>query len=137
MESVSVPDGQLIHPANLRAVWPDVKRGLESMPDDDWIPEDVYHAVSAGGAALYVFNEGESFAGFVVLRRLVAEFSGEVQCHIWLAYSESDRDAYSAAESFIKDSAKHMGASRITFSSPRKGWAKRYPLLSATYEIPL
>lgn len=132
-----MPDGQLIHPANLRSVWQDVKRGLDTMPADDWIAEDVYHAVASGNSALYVFNEGDTFAGFVVLRKLVAEFSGEVQCHIWLAYSESDRDAYSAAESFIKDSAKHMGASRITFSSPRKGWAKRYPLLSATYEIPL
>lgn len=130
-------DGQLIAPAQLRSVWLDVKRGLESMPAEDWIAEDVYHAIASGDAALYVFRESGTFAGFVVLRRLTAEFSGEIHCHIWLAYSESTRDAYSAAESFIKESAKHMGASRITFSSPRTGWAKRYPLLSATYEIPL
>lgn len=130
-------DGQLIPPAALRSVWDDVKRGLASMPPDDWIAEDVYHAIRSGESALYVFTEAGQFAGFVVLRRLVAEFSGEVSCHVWLAYSESDRDAYQAAEGFIKSSAKHMGAARITFSSPRKGWAKRYPLSSATYEIPL
>lgn len=107
------------------------------MPADDWIAEDVYHAIASGDSALYVFTQAGQFAGFVVLRRLTTEFSGEVSCHIWLAYSASDADAYQAAESFIKDAAKHMGASRITFSSPRKGWAKRYPLVSCTYEIPL
>lgn len=130
-----MPDGQLIHPAQLRSVWDAVKRGLESMPADDWIAEDVYHAIKSGAATLYVFTEAGAFAGFVVLRRLTAEFSGEVICHIWLAYSASNADAYQAAESFIKGAAKHMGAARITFSSPRKGWAKRYPLASCTYEI--
>lgn len=129
--------GELITPANLRSVWPQVKAGLDTMPAEDWIAEDVYHAIASGNSALYVFHESGQFAGFVVLRRLTTEFSGEVQCHIWLAYSASDADAYLAAESFIKEAAKHMGASRITFSSPRKGWAKRYPLLSCTYEIPL
>lgn len=130
-------DGQLIHPTQLRGVWPKIRAGLEAMPPDDWIAEDVYHAIKSGESALHVFTEAGQFAGFLVLRRLVAEFSGEVSCHIWLAYSVSHADAYLAAESFIKESAKRMGASRITFSSPRKGWAKRYPLASCTYEIPL
>lgn len=130
-------DWQLIPPAALRAVWPEVKQGLATMPPDDWIAEDVYHAIRSGESALYVFTEAGEFSGFVVLRRLVAEFSGQVSCHVWLAYSKSDRDAYLAAEGVIKATAKQMGASRITFSSPRTGWAKRYPLLSATYEIPL
>jgi hypothetical protein len=130
-------DWQLIHPAQLRAVWGRVKAGLEAMPPEDWIAEDVYHAIKSGQSALYLFQEAGQFAGFIVLRRQIAEFSGEVSCHIWLAYSVSHADAYLAAESFIKDAAKHMGASRITFSSPRKGWAKRYPLVSSTYEISL
>jgi hypothetical protein len=105
------------------------------MPPDDWIPEDVYHSIKLGDASLYVFQEAGQFAGFVVLRRLVREFSGHVDCHIWLAYSESGRDAYQAAEAFIKGAAKHMGAQRITFSSPRTGWAKRHPLITATYAL--
>lgn len=107
------------------------------MPPADWIAEDVYHAIRSGESALYVFTQAGQFAGFVVLRRLVAEFSGTVSCHVWLAYSTSNADAYLAAESFIKESAKRMGASRITFSSPRAGWAKRYPLIEATYQIPM
>lgn len=131
-----MPDGQLIHPNDLRRVWGEVRKGLDTMPDADWIAEDVYHAIKSGDSALYVFTQAGQFAGFVVLRRQVAEFSGEVACHIWLAYSASDADAYQAAEGFIKSSAKHMGASRITFCSPRKGWAKRYPLKTSHYEIP-
>lgn len=130
-------DGQLIHPAQLRTVWAQVKAGLATMPPADWIAEDVYHAIKSGESALYCFTQDGAFAGFVVLRRIVAEFSGDVACHVWLAYSASDADAYTAAESFIKESAKRMGASRITFSSPRFGWAKRYPFVEATYQIPL
>ena len=65
----------LIRPADLRRVWAGVRAGLDAMPPEDWIAEDVYHAIKSGESALYVARGG---GGFVVFRRLVAEFSGTV-----------------------------------------------------------
>src|SRR5690606_25759718 len=127
-----MPDWQLIHPANLRRVWPQVRAGLDTMPSDDWIAEDVYHAIKTGDAALYVAD-----GAFFVLRRIVAEFSGNVSCHVWLAYNASGADTYDAATDLVRVVAKQMGATRITFGSPRPGWAKRFPLVEATYQIPM
>lgn len=107
------------------------------MPTEDWIPEDVYHAIRSGQSALYVFAEAGQFAGFVVLRRLVSEFSGNVDCHVWLAYNASGQETYDAAIALYRAVAKQMGASRITFGSPRPGWAKRFRAVTTTYEIPL
>jgi hypothetical protein len=38
----------LIHPDNLRAFWPDIRSGLDEMPAEDWIAEDVYHEIRSG-----------------------------------------------------------------------------------------
>lgn len=38
----------LIHPDNLRSCWDDVRKGLEAMPAEDWIAEDVYHHIKSG-----------------------------------------------------------------------------------------
>lgn len=58
----------LIAPDNLRAVWPEIRKGLDAMPPDDWIAEDVYHAIKASEAALYVGVDDSGIAGFMVLQ---------------------------------------------------------------------
>lgn len=127
----------LIQPDNLRSVWPQVREGLDKLPPEDWIAEDVYHLVKAGQAALYIAVTDEGIAGFFVLRRLVAEFSKEPQLHVWIGYNAGDADVFTAAEGFIRHLAQQSGAKRITFASPRKGWMRRYPLIEATYEVPM
>lgn len=104
------------------------------MPPEDWIAEDVYHAIKSGESALYVARGG---VGFVVLRRLVAEFSGTISCHVWLAYNAGSVAEYDAALRLYQQVARQMGASRITFESPRPGWAKRFPVVTTTYSIPV
>ena len=129
---------ELIRPGDLRAVWADVRAGLDAMPAEDWIAEDVFHAIRSGESALYVGRgEAGEFVGFVVLRRLVAEFSGTVSCHVWLAFNAGGVGEYDAALQLYQQTARQMGATRITFASPRPGWAKRYRPVSTTYEIPL
>lgn len=127
----------LIPPADLRRVWPKVREGLDLMPAEDWIPEDVFHLIKSGDSALYVGHNESGYAGFFVLRRLVGEFDGSVALHCWLAHNVGDADVFAAAESYIRDVARNMGAVRITFGSPRKGWGKRYPLVTATYSVPM
>lgn len=127
----------LIPPADLRRVWPTVREGLALMPAEDWIPEDVYHLIKTGDSALYMGHGDAGYLGFFVLRRLVGEFDGSVSLHCWLAYNAGDADVFMAAESMVRQIAQQAGASRITFGSPRKGWGKRYPLVTATYSVPL
>ena len=129
-------DFTLIAPAGLRDIWPRIREGLDLMPPEDWIPEDVYHLVKSGDSALYIGTNEHGYAGFIVLRMLRAEFSGEPRLHCWLAHNVGDADVFAEAENFVKQTAANAGAKRITFGSPRKGWAKRYPLITATYEVP-
>lgn len=123
--------GQLIPPARLRDVWDKVKAGLAIMPADDWIAEDVYHEVRSGKAALYMFGDG-----FLVLQKSETQYSNLPVLHVWLAYNAEGQDVYADGMGLIQHLAAQMGAHKITFGSPRKGWAKRFPLITATYEIP-
>lgn len=131
VERMSVPHGRLIHPDRLRDVWPKVRAGLDTMRADDWIAEDVYHEIRSGRAALHMYGDG-----FIVLQQNLTEFTRLPELHVWLAYNADGQDVYDEAIGLIRATAERMKAHRITFGSPRKGWAKRYPLVSATYEIP-
>ena len=130
-------DIYLIQPKDLRHVWDDVKAGLAEMPESDWIPEDVYHAIKSGQVALHIGVTPEGFAGFMVLKPSQTEFSGKPTLHVWLVYNTAGADMMAAGEQLIRETARKMGAQKITFGSPRKGWAKRYNLVEATYEMPL
>lgn len=127
----------LVPPDNLRSVWAKIRDGLDAMPAEDWIPEDVYHSVKSGDSALYMGVDDDGYAGFMVLRKMVAEFSRQPYMHVWLAYSVGGKDIYTAAEGLIREVAKKAGATKITFGSPRLGWSKRYKVQSVNYAIPL
>lgn len=128
----------LVTPKQLRAWWPNVRASLDAVlakAPEDWIAEDVYHAVKAGSAALYVGVGDAGYLGCLVLTEREAEFSGEKSCHVWITHSMGDADVFTAGLGLVRAAAKQMGAARITFGSPRLGWAKRFPLVSATYQI--
>ena len=125
----------LVHPADLRKHWPRILGSLcvvRAKAKTDWIPEDVYHALKSGAAACHV---GE--AGILITTLTRAEFSGEPALHVWIAHSTQDADVLEAGIPMLREMAKAAGVQRITFGSPRPGWAKRFPLISATYEVPL
>lgn len=49
----------------------------------------------------------------------------------------ADQDAFTEGLDLIRQMARKAGATRITFGSPRMGWAKKFKLVSATYEVSL
>lgn len=126
-----------VHPDNLRGIWPQIKAGLDAMPPSDWIAEDVYHAIKSRDSALCAAYGDSGFLGFMVLRQMRQEFSCEPYLHIWLVYNVGGADVMAAGQEILRQTAAKMGAKKITFGSPRKGWSKRYPLTEARYEIPL
>lgn len=132
----------LVQSAELRAHWPMISRALDSVIDStspDWIKEDVYHQLKTNGAVAHLVYERGEYRSLFILTQPSEEFSGSRCLHIWIA----ENDISGTPESFefglsqIKAIAQRLGAPKLTLESPRKGWAKRFALVSATYEVPL
>lgn len=116
---------------DIRGEWPRIRQSLEAVQakaPEDWIAEDVYHALQSQQAFAYLSNDG-----LLIVQRLLTEFTRQPYLHVWIAHG----DMTDAALDFLRQQAKHAGCTRITFQSPRLGWTKRFPLVSATFEVPL
>lgn len=130
-------DFVLVTPDTLRASWQTIRAALDAVQakaPEDWIAEDVYHAIRSGQVACHLFYQAGQYAGLLIVRPERAEFSGAPALHVWIAHSTGD-DVFEAGEGLLKETARRMGAISITFGSPRPGWARRYRLVSATYAI--
>jgi hypothetical protein len=130
----------LVPPAGVRQAWPLILPSLQAVlakTHDDWIPEDVYHALKSGEAACHLATDHSGFCGVLITTRTTAEFSGETALHVWIAHNTGNADVFAAGLPMLREMARKGGFTRITFGSPRPGWAKRFPLVSATYAIPM
>lgn len=130
----------LIQPDALRTHWPLIRNSLDAVQakaPEDWIAEDVYHAIKSGSAACHLAIGDKGYAGLLITTLTQTEFSREPVFHIWITHNVSDADTFEAGMGLIRDMARKSGATKITFGSPRMGWAKRFKLVSATYEVPL
>lgn len=116
---------------DIRNEWPRIRASLEvvqAKSPEDWIPEDVYHALQSQQAAAYLSDDG-----LLIVQRLMTEFTRQPYMHVWIAHG----DMTDTALDFLRQQAKHVGCTRITFGSTRLGWSKRFPLVSATFEVPV
>lgn len=130
----------LITPDKLRQAWPTVRASLDevqSKSPEDWIAEDVYHAVKSGAAALHLAMEGGELAGVLITTVTLAEFSGRRFLHVWVAHNLGDSDVIDAGLDMLRQMAKASGAEMITFGSKRPGWKSRHKLVNAIYGIDL
>lgn len=133
-------DFVMITPDTLRQHWPRVSESLDAVlakAPEDWIKEDVYHALKSGAAACHFAVDETGYAGLLITTRRIAEFSGEPSLHVWIAHNTGDSDVIEAGLDLLRKVASAAGFKRITFGSPRLGWSKRFPLVSATYEVSL
>ena len=112
-----------IAPQELRQWWSSVKPGLEKIKrrsPENWIIEDVYTDCFNKQSLLFVAIENNHFKGFFILQP-----QGETM-HLWAAYSlENSYDVVENALKYIKGMAAEAKVKYITFSSHRRGWAKR------------
>lgn len=129
-----------INPNELRAHWPTVSKALDSVIEStypDWIKEDVFFRLKTQGAYGYLIYEKGQYQSLFVISPDREEFSGLQSLHIWIAHNVGGDASYDFGLEQIKQIARNGGASRLTLESPRKGWGKRFKLVSATYEVPL
>lgn len=129
----------LVAPSDLRRHWPRILGSLcavRTKAPCDWIAEDVYHAIKSGAAACHV-GEDNGYAGVLITTLTHAEFSGERALHVWIVHNAGEADALEAGLPLLRQMAQAAGAKRITFGSPRPGWAKRFAMTEATYTIPM
>lgn len=127
----------IIQPAELRDVWPSIRRELDQIPlPDGAIPEEVFFACANGGAVLCLLFVDGSRVGWMILRHLVRDF------HIWLLYGINGYDVMSVFRDDLMRMARVAGATMLTFGSARRGWEKvaerhGFKIRCVTYECPL
>lgn len=125
-----------IPPIHLHNYWDFIKNGLcdlKSQFDLDWIPEDIYAALKAQGADLFLIKNRDRQLGFFVAYPIIAQFSGTKLYFIWVFWTieaKTRRIGEYAVENrsrvldLLKKRAKDLGCAEIRFASPRRGFEK-------------
>lgn len=129
---------EYINPAVIHSVWGKVRHGIQTVQQrtaETYLPEDVYHAIKSGAATLHIGYLDNEYAGFVVLMPYRDQYTNDMVMHCWIAYS-TGADVFDLALAEIQQMAKNINA-KITFTSPRKAWEKRFKPLYTVYEVPL
>lgn len=110
-------------PAQIRSEWDRVRPQLEGLAKgQDWRPEDVYAECLYGRAVLYTCPEG-----FVVLKELVNQYSGEKYLFIWVACGSGSVEGHTLINWYwpqISVIAQSVGANRVSFESRRNGYER-------------
>lgn len=123
-----------IHPDRIRDVWPDIRGAVQSVIEktgEPWLPEDVYGAIVRWEAALHVGYEADEPRFVFVL--VPSQEYGQKVLRIWLAASLGGR--LQDATAWVRAHAHETGHTKITFASPRKGWAKYFKPAQVIYEV--
>jgi hypothetical protein len=133
-----------IPPELLDAAWPIILPGLAKVTDHSFdldLADQIKAAIGQGAAHLFIAfadkltqNDAcvKQYAGFVVIRPEVG-FTGNKSLHLWAAYSENSGLDERLAE--VEQMAREQGFNQVTFSSPRKGWARRMKSFQPTYQV--
>jgi hypothetical protein len=120
----------------LASAWGRVREPLARLArkaaTDGWIPEDVYTLCACNQATLYV-NDGP-WCGFAVLQ-LLPRYT-QKRLHVWILHCEQKPEPFMQD---LRELARSLGASVITFQSPRRGWNRRaealgFKAVSTNYE---
>jgi hypothetical protein len=118
---------EIVPPEHLRDVWELVRPGLlraSAHAKILWIPEEVFAACLTKQMFMYVwFVDGQYAAVAVLQKRMVL---GRQTLQVFAGYAEPAY--YSEVPTMnqqVDELARGIGASKITFQSPRKGWGRR------------
>lgn len=111
----------------LNSVWPAVRNGLEAIlrkSQDDWTPEDVYHALRCGAMQLVVGLDAAGAVYGFFITQLNTDLHGAKSLHIFAAYNTGGHAVIGDMWPHIHAYANAAGCAKITALSSRKGFAR-------------
>ena len=114
-----------VSPADLVSVWPTIKPGLETTAQKapgGWIPEDVYMEIKSGAAVLHTVIVESYYRGFIVSKS-IDTFEGR-KLLLWICHGDASGDVLNDNLDQLQEWAKNIGAVKLQFQSPRKGWER-------------
>lgn len=118
-------DFRWIPPAEIGDYWQTIKPGLidtaEKAPGG-WGPSDVFLQLANGQATLHLVIVEQHYRGFIVSKIVNAHEGNKLL--IWLAHGDGSDDLMLDNVQQLKDWAKNIGAVKLQFQSPRKGWER-------------
>lgn len=121
----------LVTPEGLPSVWPFVVRALDVVrkkTHETYSDGEVYACLHKRTAFLWL----DRVVCPQMLGILVPENGG---LHVWVTANFGPPSLLSEAVAWVKEQQREHGFSRITFDSPRKGWAKHFRVTQYTYEV--
>ena len=112
-----------IPPADVEAIWGFVRPGLEQIirrTGEKWSPSHIVQALHENRAALFVCDDG-----FVVLQRLVEDWTSEPYINVWAMWFMPGRARKKRKElvAWLDDTSTKFGCRIWKFGSPRMGWS--------------
>lgn len=114
-----------VPPAELGDWWSTIKPGLVNVADKaqgGWNPGDVFLEIAGGGAFLHIALAEKHYRGFIVTQ-MQESHSGK-KLLIWIAHGNAEGNLMVDGIGQIREWAKGMGAVKLQFQSPRRGWEK-------------
>jgi hypothetical protein len=111
-----------VAPDMLSVVWPQIREEVATIEaPDGFLPEDVYAMCKSNGATLFLLMVGEKRVGWMVCRLQVPDL------HIWQLKADAGYDVMTTFRDQLMDLARHANATKVTYGSTRKAWAKVAP----------
>jgi hypothetical protein len=125
MEADKLMQFKLIKPEELHSEWDFIKQGIDGILNkihDRWLPEDIYWLIKQNSIWAYVVFDGDEKLGLVLLQPS-AGWDGK-ELFLFGGFNIGTKDVIEFALPEILNVARHIGAKRIKFQSPRKGFEK-------------
>lgn len=138
-----------IKPAELHTYWPFIQRGLLAIRrkvESDALPEDIYGAIRAEAAYVFIVSRETRWLGFAVWHKQERPWSHKLDMFVWGVWTiplrerlpgDNVTEAFQYGRAHLHEIKRSLAANRIIGISSRKGLCKRYGFkeLSFTCEI--
>lgn len=115
---------RFVAPSSLHLFWeqcePLIIECLAHETDNVW-KEDIYAAIKAGSAQLFIGVVNEHFVGMTVLQRWQCQYSGDQVLHIWMVNGSNFMET---GMPLIEKMAKDAGVAKIRFRASREAYGR-------------
>lgn len=119
---------QVTDDKELYEIWPRIRDGINAIEKRCkgifYRPEDVYHEIKSRRATLLIATILNRYEGFAIINE--TQYPDGKGMHIWTMHHAGEDNGFVENLFAVLDQiATLSGVIRVSFSSSRKGWAKR------------